>query len=301
MKDIMDLIEQGKIKSYFRVRNKYSFEGAVSHVTQRAPGKEPLFIEESDYLYMLYLIKEISRNFNFTVFSFALMLNHIHLLIRLTKSNLDKAMGKLFQAYAIYFNKKYERKGHAYASPYRSALCFDEGYLLAASLYIHANPVKANLVKNAADYRWSSCALFLNNVEKSTFIDYRFILTMLDNEISRGRLKYRGLLERIDVNKLKDISEHPDALEYIVEILKRDLADSGNIKWVREHGLLGDEDLYAKIEELKAKTRVKIGPQERQARKFMIEQLRSRGFKVSKIAEKLNLSRQSVHSYLTNA
>ncbi|MBU4590242.1 MAG: hypothetical protein KKG01_04895, partial [Candidatus Omnitrophica bacterium] len=199
-------------------------------------------------------------------------------------SNLAKAMGKLFQAYAIYFNKKYERKGHVFCGPYRSALCFDENYLLAASLYIHANPVKAHLVNNPADYRWSSCALFLNNVEKDTFVDYRFILTMLDNDISRGRLKYGGLLERIDVNQLKDALEHPDALEYI-----------------REHCLLGDEDMYAEIEELKAKTRVKIGAQERQSRRFLIEQLRSRGFKVSEIAKKLNISRQSVHSYLINA
>ena len=78
MRNVIDLIEQGKIKRYFRAKNKYSFEGAVSHITQHASGTEPLFLEESDYLYMLRLMKEVCRRFRISMLSFVLMLNHIH-------------------------------------------------------------------------------------------------------------------------------------------------------------------------------------------------------------------------------
>ena len=37
----------------------------------------------------------------------------------------------------------YERKGHLFGGPYRQAVCLDDSYLLAVSLYIHLNPVKA--------------------------------------------------------------------------------------------------------------------------------------------------------------
>ena len=67
MKDLYNLIQHGKIKRFFRVRNKLNYPGLVSHITQRATGKEPLFIEEGDYLYMLKLLKELSIDFSFDV------------------------------------------------------------------------------------------------------------------------------------------------------------------------------------------------------------------------------------------
>ncbi len=301
MSDIFDLIEEGKIKRFFRIKNKYSFEGAASHITQRAPGKEPLFVEESDYLYMLHLMKEVSKAFSLKILSFALMLNHIHLLIKFLMSNMPEAMKELFQRYAIYFNKKYARRGHVFCGAYRSALCFDESYLLASSLYIHLNPVRAGLVKNPIDYRWSSCALFLKEVNKDTFIDYKFILGILDNDISLARRKYKELLEQVEIKEMDDVIEEPKALESFVQILKEKFhigcKKGGYGKWAEEHGLKGDEDLAKKIEALKNKGRLR-NPQEREARKFLIGQLRSRGYNIVEIAKRLNLSRQSVHKYL---
>ena len=59
--DVFDLIEQGKISGLFRARNKISFPGAICHITQHAAGKEKLFLEDSDYLYMLHLLKRTAE------------------------------------------------------------------------------------------------------------------------------------------------------------------------------------------------------------------------------------------------
>ncbi|MEA2039477.1 MAG: hypothetical protein U9N82_06550 [Thermodesulfobacteriota bacterium] len=45
-------------------------------VTQRAAGKEPLFLEDPDYLYMLVLLKEISRKHAIRIYAFCYMENH---------------------------------------------------------------------------------------------------------------------------------------------------------------------------------------------------------------------------------
>ena len=292
MVNITYLIEQGKIKRYFRARSKCCFDGAVSHVTQHASGTEPLFLEDSDYLYMLHLIKEILCEFNCKTLSFVLMPNHIHLLLKFIESNMPAAMKKLFQNYAMYFNKKYARKGHAFCGAYRSALCFDDSYLLAASLYMHFNPVKARLTKYPIDYRWSSCALFLKNVEKDTFVDYRFILETLDTDIDKARFKYKNLLDNFYFNRIDDVFEQPNGLDTIAQILREK-----DEKWAIEHGLYGDSDLDKKIQELKERSKFR-GLQEREARKFLIKQLKSRGYCVSDIAKKLGLSRQSVYVHL---
>ena len=81
-------------------------------VTQRAAGKEPLFLENSDYLFMLGLLKEIADKYSLRIYAFCLMPNHAHLLFSPQEDNLYDAMRDLFSIYAKKFNWKYERKGH---------------------------------------------------------------------------------------------------------------------------------------------------------------------------------------------
>lgn len=73
--DPIDLIREGKVKRYFRATKKLSAPGIISHITQRAAGKEPLFLEESDYLFMLGRLKEISMNYSLEIYAFCLMPN----------------------------------------------------------------------------------------------------------------------------------------------------------------------------------------------------------------------------------
>ncbi len=121
--DPLDLIRDGKIKRYFRATRKLNAPNMVSHITQRAAGKEPLFLEDGDYLTMLGLLKEIANKCILRIYAFCLMPNHIHLLLSPEEKNLYDAMRDLFSRYAMKFNRKYERKGHLFAGPYRQAVC----------------------------------------------------------------------------------------------------------------------------------------------------------------------------------
>ncbi|MBL7069365.1 MAG: transposase [Candidatus Omnitrophica bacterium] len=299
MADILDLVKEGKVKRFFRARNKVVFKEAVCHVTQHAAGKEPLFLEEADHLYALHLIKEKSKRFNFEVFGFVLMPNHIHILLRLGSENLSRAMKNLFECYAMYFNKKYERKGHLFCGAYRNAICFDDSYLLAASLYIHLNPVKAKIVKNPADYRWSSCSVYLRPISKKTFLNSQFILQILDRDIAEARKKYKELLEDLKSKKMEDSLENPKALEnFRSRLVETFVKRFGKAKKEdRKENFLYDQELESKIEELKKRKRLR-SPQDIAARKFIIEQLLARGFDISDIEAKLGISRASIHRTL---
>ena len=55
-----ELIRQGKLKRFFRAKQKLTAPDIVSHITQRAAGKAPLFLEEADYLFMLANMKDIT-------------------------------------------------------------------------------------------------------------------------------------------------------------------------------------------------------------------------------------------------
>ena len=90
--DVADLIEKGKIKRVFRARRKWNIPNLFYHITQRAAGKEPLFVEEDDYLAMLGFMKEACARHEIEIHAFCLMPNHIHLLLRPLQRNLSEFM-----------------------------------------------------------------------------------------------------------------------------------------------------------------------------------------------------------------
>jgi putative transposase len=111
---VFPLIEQGRIKRYFRATRKLNVPDLVYHITQRAAGKEPLFLEDHDYLFMLGLLKEICHTHSIRMYCFCLMPNHVHLLLSPTEMNLYDVMRDLFSRYASKFNRKYQRKGRLF-------------------------------------------------------------------------------------------------------------------------------------------------------------------------------------------
>ena len=281
-----------EVLKIFNPYKKVIYEGGIYHVIQRAPGKDVLFLEDKDYLYFLHLLKETKIKFSLDIFCFCLMLNHLHLLLKINKANLSEAMKSLFTRYALYFNSKYQRKGHVFYGNYRASLCLDENYLISASVYIHLNPSKAGLVKSPLDYRWSSLKAYLQ-LPRNTFLDYKYILSILGQELKRASLVYSQILGVSEDLEFKNILEDRKLLEKFtfkfISKIKKILNKKPNI-----------EDEISKYFELIENKRRLKKPQYLQARKYLIEQLRSRGYTIKEIAEMLNISRQSIYTTLNS-
>lgn len=299
--DIYELARQGKIKRYFRARNKISGPEVISHVTQRASGKEWLFIEESDYLTMLRLLKETCEKFNISFFSFALMPTHLHLLFQQKEDNLPSAMKNIFWHYSRYFNHKYEREGNLYSSSYRQAVCFDEVYLLVSSLYIHLNPVRANLVKEYTEYKWTSWKLYTEDLKRKTFIKFKPILYFLDQNLNVSREKYRKLLMESNKVRKGEVLKDKNAIENFKNLVLDKIFEIrskyGKNIFSNNTGYIDDFKLQKDIENLKKKNTFSK-PSTQRAIKFTIEQLISRGFNKTEIAKKLNINRKTLYKYL---
>jgi len=306
--DPLDLIQQGKISRYFRATRKLNTPTLVSHITQRAAGKDPLFIEDGDYLFMLGLLKEIAGKYSLRVFAFCLMPNHVHLLLSPNEENLYDAMRDLFARYARWFNRRYERKGHLFGGPYRQAVCFDDRYLLAASLYIHLNPVKAGIENNPRHYRWSSVSLFCEDGAPKSFVDPDFILRLLSKGGEKKRKEYRRLLIQGGGIETDHVLEQEDAIEKFCSKLVsmfprlfRQVDSKKHLSSASGMDLLSMEALEKQIEDMKKKRFSSKNPKSKIARKFIIEQLIARGFKRSEIAIKLGISRKTVYNILKSA
>jgi len=99
-------IERKNVSRIFRAKQKLNVPGLVSHITQRAAGKEPLFLEDADRSYMLGVLKDVTHKQSLNIYAFCLMGNHVHILLSTKEENLYDAMRDLFSRYAMWFNKR---------------------------------------------------------------------------------------------------------------------------------------------------------------------------------------------------
>ena len=301
------MIREGRISRYFRATKKLNVPNLVYHITQRAAGKEPSFLEDDDYLNMLVLLKEISEDYLLEMYAFCFMQNHVHLLFSLREPNLYDAMRDLFSRYAKRFNRKYERKGHLFGGPYRQAVCLDDSYLLAASLYIHQNPVRAGLIADPVKYRWSSCRLYSSENAPKSFINSDFILKLLtEGKVSRKKsysrlLKQSGELETGQVLEQENAIEHfLSKLTSIFPTLFKSIAGKKKIAGLSGIDLLDIDELEEQIEAVST-DQFLSKPESKEAKRHLIEQLISRGYKRGEIAQRLGVSRKTVYNILKDA
>jgi len=309
--DPIELIEKGKLKRFFRSRKKLTSPGLIYHITQRAAGKEPLFLEKDDYMAMLALLKDICENHKIELYAFCLMPNHIHLLLSPREKTLPESMKKLFSNYASRFNRKYQRKGHLFGGPYRQAVCLDDAYILAASIYIHVNPVRAGIVKDALRYRWASTALYVKEAKRKSFVNPDLVLSILADgdraDLGGARKRYIDLLRRGSGIKVKEVLEMEDAIEdflfklkrvspFLIERVLRKKKSSEALGM--ELASLGEiEDMIETVQ----KNRNIRDPQARDAKRYLIEQLLARGYQRKEIAQKLRISRKTVYNILRSS
>lgn len=301
--DIAEILKQGKQGRFFRSTRKLKNAELVSHITQRAAGRDPLFIEDNDYLWMLGLLKDWTARAFLDLYAFCLMPNHIHLLFSPQKDNLYDAMRDLFSQYARYFNRKYERKGHLFGGPYRQSVVLNETYLLAASLYIHLNPVRAGLAKHPLRYRWSSSRLYLETTERKSFVNSAFILGLIAEDPQAAQRTYRTLLQQAAGIETGEVLEEEKAIQRLLENLQVSLPEGwkkvirGPLNNLMGRAGIDDEELARALEALKQKRRIATA-ESRRAKQYVIDQLIARGFKRHEIAEWLGVSVKTLYNYL---
>ena len=144
-------------------RNK--LEGKeLFHVMVQGINKEKIFFEEREKYEYIKLLNKYTKEYDVNIVSYCIMDNHSHTLIH-TKNiqELTKYMHKLNTSYAIYYNKNKSRVGYVYRDRFKAQVIEDEKHLYNCILYIHNNPVKAEICKQAGEYKYSSYKKFLKN------------------------------------------------------------------------------------------------------------------------------------------
>ncbi len=168
-------------------------ELGLYHITVRGNGQQQIFWMKKDFDKYLEFLKHYKEKFRFKLYAYALMLNHVHLLIETTQyGNISTIMKPLSQRYAIWHNRRRGKKGHLWENRFHSNIIEKESYLLECIRYIELNPVRSKLVSHPKDYKWTSYKAHIYE-QPSTIIDMHPIFHELGKtpcEIKQNYIKF---------------------------------------------------------------------------------------------------------------
>ncbi|MCK5241691.1 transposase [bacterium] len=139
-------------------QRRINIPGSICHVITRGINGTAIFKNRKDRVEFLTRLESGLEKTKSCCYAWALMNNHIHLLIRTGELSLSELMRKLLTGYAIYFNRKHKRSGYLFQNRYKSILCQEDTYFLELIRYIHLNPVRAGFIKELAQlnqYPWT--------------------------------------------------------------------------------------------------------------------------------------------------
>lgn len=188
-----------------KARQHIIASNTLYHIVCRGNNQRRIFRGVRDYRKFLEIIEEVKKQFPFYLYSYNLLPNHYHLEIETIDVPISKIMHRINFLYVKYFHHRHHTSGHLFQDRFHSSLINKESYFWEAPRYIDLNAVRAGLVKQPKDYKWSSYSIYCQKDYKGKLIDRDRFLEYGGENLEKSRLSYLQFVE--EGVKLK---ERPD-------------------------------------------------------------------------------------------
>lgn len=181
-------------------RNVY--KGNLYHVMTQGINKEKIFCNDIYKKVYIKLMFDNTTKQNVKIVAYCIMSNHAHLLLNVKEvKDMSEFMKIINMKFAMIYNEMEKRVGVVFRNRFESEVVLDDKYFYNCVNYIHNNPVKAGIVRQAKDYKFSSA----NNYS-------------LANALNELRYRYYNLedelIDFLDVDKDQTID---DRMEIIIK------------------------------------------------------------------------------------
>jgi len=171
--------------------------GYTYHISTRCVDQAYLLHREELKEIAIKVIENAKKKYNFSCFGFTIMDNHVHLIIQtLKEDNISIIMQVINKNIATKCNQVLDRTGHFWGARFHSTRIETDEQLYNTLIYLNLNPVKAGLVYDPKDWKWSSYNFCVNNPNKDNITELPDILTEQVN-LQKAQEYYKELvLER---------------------------------------------------------------------------------------------------------
>jgi putative transposase len=180
----------------------------TQHVVNRGNNRCDIFRAEEDYLFFLLVLRDASLRHQLDVHAYALMTNHYHIVATpRAPTGLSDAMHIVGTKYVGYFNRRHGRTGRLFEGPFKSSVIDSETYWFTCMRYVELNPVRARLVSDPADYRWSSYRSNALGIHDRLIVPHSSYLSLGESSVCRQQTWRELCGEAIPPEELFEIRE----------------------------------------------------------------------------------------------
>jgi REP element-mobilizing transposase RayT len=148
------------------------------HLTHRGADRQDIFSDDRDRLHYEFLLGELEGRFGVEVHAYCLMTNHVHALVHCVDADLSGAMQYVASTYASRYNRRHERTGPLFGGRFHATAVDSDEQLLAASRYIHRNPISFVSTDALDAYRWSSLAKYVGRRTQPDWVHDETVLSL---------------------------------------------------------------------------------------------------------------------------
>ena len=132
-------------------------DGLVYHALNRGNNRAGVFQEPADYRQFLHALAQTRERYPFRLYAYCLMSNHFHLVLEPADGqSISRILQSLTVAHTWHYHKSAQTSGHVWQGRFKSPAIEGDEHLLTVMRYVEANPRRAGLVADLADYPWSS-------------------------------------------------------------------------------------------------------------------------------------------------
>jgi REP element-mobilizing transposase RayT len=146
--------------------------GLIHHVWTRGIEKRRIFFDDLDRGDFVARLSRVLPDSGATCLSWALLSNHIHLVIRTGDRPLSELMKRVNTGFAVRFNLRHDRSGHLFQNRFGSRRLQSDRDLLGVVRYVERNPLEAGIVDDLASlrsYPWSGLGALVEDREALPF------------------------------------------------------------------------------------------------------------------------------------
>ncbi|MBU1418557.1 MAG: transposase [Proteobacteria bacterium] len=179
------------------------------HIVQRGHNRQTVFVSDDDYNYYRVNLVDFKNEFQCKIYAYCLMTNHIHLVVDPgdKPESLSMLMKRVAGRQTRYVNRLEKRSGSLWEGRFKSSIVSTIDYLPACCRYIELNPLRAGMVTDPLEYKWSSygCKTTSRN---DPVVDYHpTYLALGSNKKERREMYAEYVLDTIPDYEIKLIKE----------------------------------------------------------------------------------------------
>ena len=195
-----------------------NLESSYFHVITQGINREYIFSKNNLKEKYKNILKEKLAETNIKVLAYCIMDNHAHMLIYSEKiDEMKKMMQKINTKYAMIYNKVNNRVGYVFRDRYYTQTILTEQQLMKCVVYIHNNPIKANIVSRREEYAYSSYKEYV--IKRDIITDESIKLLFGDTE------NYREIFDEMhkseDINDIAEVKENMNSEDILQMYLKK--------------------------------------------------------------------------------